>query len=78
MGAAGKKQQKIYMDGLEWRFKECATEKNCTLICCDLLQSMRSVYDVVKDEQIRETALRLIELEIDHKYRKKYAGLWKK
>lgn len=77
VGAAGKKQQKTYMDGLENRFKECITEKNGTLIRYDILQSMRNVYDAVKDEKIREKALELIETEEDLKYRKKYTGLWK-
>lgn len=78
VGVAGKKQRKVYTDGLERRFKECITEKNCTLIRYDILQSMRNVYDEVKDEKIREKALELIETEEDLKYRKKYASLWKK
>ena len=77
VGAAGKKQQKIYMEGLERRFKECITEKNCTLIRYDILQSMRNVYDASKDEKIREKALELIASENDLKYRKKYATLWR-
>ena len=78
VGAAGKKQQKIYIDGLERRFKECITEKNGTLIRYDILQSLRNVYDAMKDEKIRGKALELIETEEDVKYRKKYASLWKK
>lgn len=78
VGVAGKKQQKMYMDGLEARFHECVSEKNCTLIRYDILQSMRNVYDKVKDEKIRKKALELIELEGDLKYRKKYASLWKR
>ena len=78
VGVAGKKQQKVYVDGLERRFKECITEKNCTLIRYDILQSFRNVYDAVKDEKIREKALELIETEEDLKYRKKYATLWRK
>jgi hypothetical protein len=78
VGVVGKKQQKVYMDGLERRFEECITEKNCTLIRYDILQSMRNVYDAVKDEKIKEKALELIEIEKDLKYRKKYATLWKK
>jgi hypothetical protein len=78
IGVAGKKQQKVYMDGLERRFKECITEKNCTLIRYDILQSMRNVYDAVKDEEIKGKALELIETEEDLKYRRKYASLWKK
>ena len=78
VGVAGKKQQKVYMEGLERRFKECITERNCTLIRYDILQSMRNVYDAVKDEKIKAKALELIETEADLKYRKKYASLWRK
>ena len=78
VGVVGKKQQKVYMDGLERRFQECITEKNRTLIRYDILQSMRNVYDAVKDEKLKARALELIETEEDLKYRKKYATLWKK
>jgi hypothetical protein len=54
-----------------------ATEKNCTLIRYDILQSLRNVYDAVKDEKIKEKALELIEIEKDPKYREKYVSLWK-
>ncbi len=77
VGVAGKKQQQNYIAGLERRFEECVAEKNCTLIRFDILQSMRNVYDVVKDEIIRTKALELIETEADLKYRKKYATLWR-
>ncbi|MHB1448555.1 MAG: hypothetical protein ACYCX1_05345 [Bellilinea sp.] len=43
----------------------------------DICQSLKNTYDVVRDEAVKETALRLIETETDLKYRKKYAGLWK-
>jgi hypothetical protein len=77
VGAAGKKQQKAYMEGLERRYKECIAEKNTTLIRYDILQSMRNVYNVVKDEKIKKKALELIPLEEDLKYRAKYAAVWK-
>lgn len=77
VGVVGNKQQKILVDGLEGRFKECITEKNCTLIRYDIIQSLRNVYDAVRDEKIKEKALELIESEKDLKYRKKYASLWK-
>lgn len=77
VGVAGKKKQKLVVDGLAVRFAECITEKNCTLIRYDILQSLRNVYDAVKDEKIREKALELIETEQDLKYRKKYASLWR-
>ena len=77
VGLAGEQQKKIYMDGLAGRFKGCIKEKNCTLIRYDILQSMRNVYDAVKDETISEKALELIETEKDLKYQKKYRTLWK-
>jgi hypothetical protein len=77
VGAAGKKQQKRLVDGLAGRFAECATEKNCTLIRYDISQSLRNLYDAVKDEAVREKSLALIETEPDLKYRKKYAGVWR-
>jgi len=77
VGAAGRKQRKRLVDGLAARFAECATEKNCTLIRYDISQSLRNLYDAVKDETVREKALELIKTEPDLKYRKKYARLWK-
>jgi hypothetical protein len=77
VGIAGEAQKEILVAGLAGRFANCAAEKNCTLIRYDLLQSLRNVYDVVKDEKIRQKALELIETEPDLKYRKKYATLWK-
>jgi len=77
VGAVGKKQQKKLIAGLTGRFAECATEKNCTLIRYDISQSLRNLYDAVKDEAVRKKALDLIETEPDLKYRKKYASLWK-
>ena len=78
VGAAGKKQQLQLLEGLEGRFKECITEKNCTLIRYDIIQSLRNLYDAVPDEQIKEKALALIDTENHLKYRKKYSGLWKR
>ncbi len=77
VGVAGKKQQKILVDGLEGRFRECITEKNCTLIRNDIIQELQKLNKVVQDDEIREKALALIETEEDLKYRKKYASLWR-
>ena len=77
VGAVGKQQQQKLIAGLAGRFKECVTEKNCTLIRYDIIQGFRNLYDKVKDETVREKALELIETEDDLKYRKKYAGLWR-
>jgi len=77
IGVEGEKQRTALMKGLQVRFKECSTEKNCTLIRYDILESMLRIYRVVKEEAIRLTALALIETEPDSKYRKKYASLWR-
>lgn len=74
---AEKKMQKTVVDNLADRFKNCATEKNCTLIRYDIIQDLRNLYNEVKDETIRKKALELIETEEDLKYKKKYASVWK-
>jgi len=78
VGVVGEAQRMLLVEGLEGRFHESIAEKNCTLIRYDIIQSLRNVYDVVKDERIRDKALGLIETEEDLKYRKKYAALWRK
>jgi hypothetical protein len=77
VGVAGEAQKEMLVKGLAGRFAECVSEKNCTLIRYDILQALQKVYDVVKDESIRQKALELIETEPDLKYRKKYTNLWK-
>jgi hypothetical protein len=77
VGAAGKQQQELLVDGLERRFDECLAEKNCTLIRYDIIQSLANLYDAVHDEGVRAKALEWIEREADLKYRKKYASLWR-
>jgi hypothetical protein len=77
VGLAGTPQQQLVIERLAGRFRDCAAEKNCTLIRYDIIQGLRKLYDAVQDEQIREQALALIATEEDGKYRKKYASLWK-
>ncbi|HEX5433213.1 MAG TPA: hypothetical protein VFY05_03160, partial [Candidatus Angelobacter sp.] len=78
VGVAGESQRKALVAGLVVRFRECASEKNCTLIRYDILECLRRIYNVVADESLRTTALALIDTEPDPKYRKKYASLWRK
>jgi hypothetical protein len=77
VAAAGAQQQQLAVDRLAGRFRDCAVEKNCTLIRYDIIQSLRNLYEQVRDAQVRETALTLIATEDDSKYRKKYASLWR-
>jgi len=78
VGLAGEPQRKALLKGLAARFKECKVEKNCTLIRYDILVVLRRVFDLVNDEEIRLTAERLMAMEQDLKYRKKYATVWRK
>jgi hypothetical protein len=78
VGVVSKKHQKMYLEGLSERFKECIKEKNGLLISYDIMVSMRNVYNEVKDETIREKALELIASEKDVKNQKKCADVWKK
>jgi hypothetical protein len=77
VGVVGTEQQKVYLTGLENRFHECISEKNCTLIRFDIIQSLRNVYDAVPDEALKVKALALIETEDKDKYQKKYAKVWR-
>lgn len=77
VGTTNQEMRRTVIEALADRFKDCVTEKNCTLIRYDILQGLRNLYNEVKDEKIKEKALELIELEEDLKYKKKYASLWK-
>jgi len=70
--------RRVVVAGLERRFKECATEKNGTLIRYDITQGFKNLYDAAQDETIKQKALALIETEKDLKYRKKHAGVWRR
>ncbi len=78
VGLGGKKSQQLVVKGLEKRFRECVTEKNCTLIRYDIIVDLRNLYEATASSEIKEKALELIELEEDAKYKKKYAGVWRK
>jgi hypothetical protein len=77
VGASGEKMQKTVVEAFAERFRNCAAEKNCTLIRYDIIQGLRNLYNEVQDESIKQKALELIETEEDLKYRRKYASVWK-
>jgi hypothetical protein len=77
VGLAGSEQREMVVAGLNGRYQDCITEKNCTLIRYDIIQDLKNLYDTAPDEAIKEKALALIEMEEDVKYRKKYATVWK-
>jgi hypothetical protein len=78
IGLAGTEQKKLVMKSLADRFITCLNEKNYTLIRFDIIQDLRNLFDELKEEEIKQAALDLIEKEEDLKYKKKYASVWKK
>ena len=78
IGLAGDDRKALLVDALGRRFAEAADEKNGTLVRFDIVQGLRHLYDRLQDESLRATAMAWIQTEADPKYRKKYAGVWKK
>lgn len=74
---AGSEQKELVLNTLADRFINGTDEKNYTLIRYDIIESLRKLYDEIKDEQVKQLALDLIEKEEDKKYKKKYASVWK-
>ncbi len=77
IGLAGNEQKEMLLKGLENCFKECISEKNCTLIRY-ILVLLRRLFDSSKDEVVKKMALGWIELEQEEKYKKKYRTVWRK
>lgn len=77
IGAAGKAQQAMLVQGLSHRFGECVNEKNGTLIRYDIIVGFKNLYDKTGDDSLKDNALALIATEEDPKYRKKYGGVWR-
>ncbi|WP_028392444.1 hypothetical protein [Bacillus cihuensis] len=47
------------------------------VLCYLIFVGLKKLYDQVNDEQIKQTAMDLIETEEDSKYRKKDLSVWK-
>ncbi|MEK3886307.1 hypothetical protein [Bacillus sp. FSL K6-3431] len=77
IGLAGKEQKEMVVNHIVDRFQNGASEKHHTLIRFDMIQGLRKLYDQLKEEDIKNIAMDLIEIEEDSKYRKKYMSLWK-
>jgi hypothetical protein len=78
VACAGDQYRKIVLESLKEWYIECDSHKNCTLIRYDIIESLRKIYEDMKDEKIRSLAEELIEQEKDLKYQKKYRTLWTK
>jgi hypothetical protein len=77
IGVKDEQHRKAVIRKLVTRFKECVTERNRTLIRYDIQTVLRKIHDGSGDSAVRVQALKLIGLETDEKYRKKYATAWR-
>ena len=77
-GSATPALQTLILNKLTDRFIGAMEEKNGTLIRYDIIEVFKKIYDQTGDASLKKSALDLIEIETDMKYRKKYSGLWKK
>ncbi|AFC29188.1 hypothetical protein PM3016_2300 [Paenibacillus mucilaginosus 3016] len=76
VGLAGPEQKSMVVTHLADRFRTCSDEKNYTLVRYDIIAGLKKMYDERNEEEIKRTALSLIDSEEDLKYRKKYAAVW--
>lgn len=74
---SGKELRDKVMKSFTDRFINGIDEKNYTLIRFDIIQGLRNLYDETKDQEVKDVALELIEKEVNPKYKKKYAAVWK-
>ncbi|RSD23268.1 hypothetical protein [Mesobacillus subterraneus] len=77
VGLGGDEQRQLGIQHFTERFRNGGEEKNYTLRRHDMIVGLKNLYDELKDEQIKQTAMELIELESDVKYQKKYKAVWK-
>lgn len=77
IGLAESRQKKLVLDHLIERFQICSNEKNYTLIRFDIIQNLKNLYEQLNEEEIKEKAMELIEMEEESKYQKKYMSVWK-
>ncbi|WP_043933207.1 hypothetical protein [Bacillus sp. EB01] len=77
IGLAGEEQLELVIRHLEDRYQNCSSEKNHTLVRYDIIEDFLKLYIATGKEDLKTTALSLIELEEDPKYMKKYAAVWR-
>jgi len=68
----------MVQNALEARYLEAGKEKNGTLIRYDILTGLKQIFLANNDKAVRQLAWKLIDLEGDPKYQKKYRVLWLK
>ena len=76
IGLDGTEQKEMVIRSFVDRYLNGVHEKNYTLIRFDIIQGLRNLFNEIKDEEIKQIALDLVEKEEDAKYQKKYAKVW--
>lgn len=78
VGLAGPKQKAMVVEALEKRFRECARQKNGTLVRTDVITALGRLSKATGDEAIEARVNMLIEAERDENQRKKQRTAWRK
>lgn len=68
----------MVLDALEERFRDCAREKNRTLIRTDAITALGRLAKETGDHTIEACATALIQAEPDEKQRTKQRAAWRK
>lgn len=77
VAATSSQTREIVLDHLEKQFEGCAEEKHYNLLRQDIIQSVRLLYDIEKDDEILVRAKEMVKKEQEDKYRKKYEAILK-
>ena len=77
VAATSSQTREIVLDHLEKQFEGCAEEKHYNLLRQDIIQSVRLLYDIEKDDEILVRAKGMVKKEQEDKYRKKYESILK-
>ncbi len=78
VGLAGPKQKALVLKALERRFRECAEEKNGTLVRTDAVTSLGKLFKATGDNAIEAKTNALMDDEPDEKQRRKQRAAWRK
>lgn len=78
VGLAGPKQKAMVLEALEERFRECAHEKNGTLVRTDVVTAFGRLSRATGDETIEARVNALVEAEPSEEQRKKQRVAWRK
>ncbi len=78
IGLVNNEYYRLVVDYYEKRYKDSTHHKNRTLIRSDIIGCMKALFDFYKDNELKDKAKALIDMETDEKYKKKYAAILKK